>query len=313
MRKLACIAVIGSFATTTGAFAQDFDGLFIEGYAEASNVWRGSDSDSFFAIDTDFGYRAANAGGFGSIGFTFGTEYFSDSDTDIEAFYGSLDIGLGPGTLSLGSPRSVFDRGYISDYQIGLSSVMQLNLSGATGSTYRSVYYIADGKTRGGLRWDGTYGNTLIGASYNAYEFFGTDLSSTALAVRHEYGAVGAFDSVAAFAAVEVVDIPSGTETNTALGTDLGLGPWTLGLNLHREEALAGADTITTHANYNFGNGLEIDASFATFDTDAFNANLFGLAFRYTLDNGFFLDASYIDTDIPGIDDVFDVALGFDF
>lgn len=313
MIKFTSVLLVFPIIAAQSALAQDLDGVFAEGYLEGSYVDDGSADDTFFGIDVDMGFRPYSSGIGGPVGGSFGVEYFSNDSADIEAFYGSLDIRIGPGTLSLGSPRSVYDRGYATEHQIGLSTYTDTVLGPFTSSTYRSIYYLSDGKTRGGLRWDGEYGDTQIGASYNQYELSGADIDSTALAVRHNYGAFGQFDQISAFAAVELVDGAPSTDTNFLLGTEVDFGQWNAGLSYNRTEAIVDANTVEAFANYTFDSGLQIDASLASIDSTGGDAMFYGLAARYEFSKGLFFDASYVGSDQSGNSDLVDLSVGFNF
>ena len=160
-----------------------------------------------------------------AIGFSLGIDAlnFNASGVSETAIYPAVTFALGNnGLLSVGVPRPVLSYGYIPKDTLAHSEGVRVLLESAgIAPSFVSIAYLygpalfGDDVDMYGLRYDGEFGNTKIGASYHRVRAGGGggDADVYSIAFQHQLGAISSVADTMVFGGVESID--TGTDTLT--------------------------------------------------------------------------------------------------
>lgn len=293
-------------ATTAKAETRFQNGVTLDGYIELGQVHtlnsnNGDHNQSLLRADIDLSYRPAPTG----YCITLGIDGYGGSIGQEVAVHPALEYSTSLGTVSLGAPRSVVDRGYLPSFTLGNSSYASLEYY----SLYRSavsIFNLEHSNIPYGLRYDGALGQTKIGFSahkLNNRRSGSIRGDSYSLALSRHIDTKTLLGRLHLSAARERVNYDNGVyHTGHHLGVETVNGPTTLGV-LYKEEGVAFQyQTLVAYVNYTFKDNLKLTASFGRLDNPfsslhSFLAafNYYGLGLEYTLKSNAYLKASFTD------------------
>lgn len=287
------------------------DGFHTGGYFELSHFDDDGSDTRFVNADLQFGIIPGSGFSAGPFGFMIDVEWLSDFDFHNEAYYLTVLYGTGSHLFSVGSPRSVLDRGYMPERRFANNTFLSYQLRQYTGSYFSALLLSTDERAYG-LRYDGTFGNTGVGASYHQVESGGTDVKIYSLAGAHEFGGISSFGNVTAFFGMEKLDAGAVTFDSHHFGAEAHTDRLTTGLIHHRLDTGSTANITELYVSYDIWENLEVEASALRFDTPGTSDTVWGLAAKYQFNNGFYGDLSYVDF-APANDKYWEVSVGYEF
>lgn len=212
----ACSAASGAIAETSAPF-----GFYIRGDLALERRHL-QESHTTFAGRLDFGISPDQlASQLGPFGVHFGLDGVDGpSAADASAFYASVSYTSDWGRFSIGAPRPVIDDGYFDDHMFLSSPIFNLEIDQISRSFLSSVYLYDDtGKDRPiGARWDGVFGDTKLGVSYNTLNDL--DLQTWTLAARHEMSETALGYDLAFYGGLESIQVSSDVEYGYHLGIE---------------------------------------------------------------------------------------------
>lgn len=275
-------------------------GFYVDGYAEFSF------SDGFAGNNRTLGYSEATIGYNSQSGFglEFGVDGLITRQDDEAALYGALTFQSSFGKVSLGAPRAALDT-YL-DHVPTVAGLVDLKL-GEPGLAKRSVlttaYLFDSGEVPLGLRYDGSFGSTNVGASYHRYD----DTNVYDVAANYQLG-----DTTLTGALEHTVD-DGDSETRVFLGVDGKLGPVTAGLLYSGNYAFGSDAAIEAYATYKPMDELALTASALNFDAGSGSNTLYGLSADYTFGSNAYVQAGVADDFDSGSGTAYNLALGLRF
>lgn len=298
MKSISVIPVLLCAGIATPVAAQSAqDGFYTNGYAELGYYDQGSNDETLGYAEATIGYNTSS--GFGA---EFGIDAAITQDDSYSALYGALTYQSSFGKLSFGAPRGVVD-GYLAYVpSLGGNTLYNIGETGLTKRSYMSTTYLFnDSETPVGLRYDGTFGSTNVGASYHRYD----DIDVYNLAANAQLG------SAMMTGAIEHLASDTMSETRYFLGVETKFGPVTAGL-LYGQNALLGNDnTVEVYAKYKPLEQLELSATALNVGSGTDTA--FGLAADYTFSQGLYLKAGVADSFSSTSNAAVNVAVGLRF
>ena len=322
MKLAALIITTTSALSITSATAQSLpDNMYIDGYIDISTSDIFGTSETLGRASLNFGLEPNRGGGLG-VGFSIGIDAVDFGGTPISeaAVYPAITFSLGnTGLLSVGVPRPVLNYGYIPQDTMAHSAAVKtfLDFSGVNDSITTMLYlYDPSPLNLYGLRYDGEFGNTKIGASYHKISDSSSpnDADVYSVAFQHRLGAIGRLGDTKLFGGVELFD-DSGTKFTTYnFGIEANSDKLRTGLKLSKLDGFFGATTANLYADYKFTDNFSLAGSILHIDPDGGgpNADVYGLGVEYQFLNGGYLNANYSASDILP-NDTFEVSLGWRF
>jgi len=306
------LIVAANGAVAQSAFSSPDGGFYIDGYAELSYVNFNSDSDTLARAELNMGILPnAGASSF-PIGFSLGIDAFSINDTTETALYPALVFALGSNSLvSVGVPRSVVDYGYIPNTVLAESALLDLEFSQVAGSALAALYLFDDVDVYG-LRYDGTFGNTKVGASYHRIDTGGSNADVYSLAFSHEIPSVSSFASLLFFGGVEHIDAGSITPTSYYLGLEGRNDRMGAGIKLVDSEVFTDFRSVEIYGDYAFTDSFSAKASVSSFDASGSDLTLYGVGLEYSFLNNGYVDATVTDGN-AGFDTSYEISVGWRF
>lgn len=299
MKYLSIVPALFCAGLASQAAAQD--GFYTNGYAELSYYSAfGGDSNTLGYADATIGYTDA-ASGFGG---EFGVEAVTTEGDSYSALYGVLTYQSSFGKLSFGVPRAALDA-----YLTSVPSVAGLQIFNIAeyGSTKRSLlssaYLLSDDDTPVGLRYDGSFGNTNVGASYHSYE----EADIYNLAANTQLG------QTTLTGALEHVTSPGESDTRYFLGAEAKFGQVTAGLLYSGNFAFSNDAAVEAYAKYKPLDQLELTATALNIDFGAGSNTLYGLAADYNFSQGVYVKAGVADDFQDTSDASYNLAVGLRF
>ncbi|WP_428543298.1 hypothetical protein [Profundibacter sp.] len=218
MKLIALSIVTASTLSATHVTAQSLpDNMYIDGYIEISSSDIIGTSETLGRANLNFGLEPNRGGGLG-VGFSIGIDAVDFGGTPISeaVVYPSITFALGnTGLLSVGVPRPVLDYGYIPQDTMAHSTAVKtfLEFSGINDSLASMLYLygpfiVGERPNFYGLRYDGEFGKTKIGAAYHRMSASGApnDLNIYSVAFQHRLGTLGRLGETKLFGGVEVID-----------------------------------------------------------------------------------------------------------
>ena len=298
MKSLSAVPALLCAGLASPALAQSAqEGFYTNGYAELGYYSQGSNNDTLGYAKATIGYNMNNG---------FGAEVGIDAAiTDTESYsalYGALSYQSSFGKLSFGAPRGVVDA--FLDYvpALGGSTLFDIGQIGLTKGSYMSLAYLFNnGETPVGLRYDGTFGSTNVGASYHRYD----DINVYNLAANVQFG------SAMVTGAIEHLETDTQSDTRYFLGVESKFGPVTAGLLYGQNALLGNNNSVELYAKYKPLDQLELTAT--ALDIDGSSDTAFGLAADYTFSQGLYVKAGVADSFSSSSDTAVNLALGLRF
>lgn len=305
-----CVLALQAGAGLAQSLPVSAGGFHVDGHVELSHFDDSGSDTSFLNADLEFGVMPGSEFSGGPWGFQLDIESLTDFDFHNDAYYLSVLYGTGSHLFSLGAPRSVVDRGYIPERNFANNTFLSYQLTQYTGSYFAALLLSTD-ETAYGARWDGTFGNTRIGASYHQVD--GSDVKVYSLAGAHEFGAISSFADFVGFFGLEHLDAGGGTTFRSVhIGGEAQTERLTSGLIFHQLDTGASANITELYLNYDILENIELEASLMQFDTPGTNDTVWGLGAKYQFANGFYGDLSYVDF-APANDQYWELSVGYEF
>lgn len=314
MKILSKLLAGTAMIAASGATAQSPDtspgGFYITGYGELSYFEISDSDDTIARTDLDMGI-SPGATNF-PVGFSLGIDGFSGDGFDEYALYPAVTFGLGNGLISVGIPRSVFDKGYFPDRNFGGSSLLDLEFTLFTGSVLAAFYLDGSGFDPYGVRYDGEFANTKFGASYHQADDGGGTIDFVALAFQHNLDAIGNFDEVMFFGGLEYVEVGSSNITIYELGAEVGVANLRAGVSLGQLD-FGGllVDRASIYADYEIIDNLSVSGTYSSLSTTGSSSDFYSLGGEYRFANNGYVRANYTDGDLG--DPLYEVTVGWRF
>lgn len=281
---------------TMPAMGQDLQSsvgeFYITGYGEVSYLDGNSLTETISAVEIDLGQPSL----LGNFGFSLGIDAVHIDGTTNSELYPAVTYSFGDHIISAGMTRPVMDNGYLDDRQALNSAFLGLEAIGlVSGSNTRLALLQSNSSIRNiGLRWDGVYGNTKVGASYNrlAQGGLSSDVDVFSLAVRREIAQTSTAREMALFAGLEEINTGSADATNWIIGFEGQVNRLGYGFTIGDSEQILG-QSLRGWLDYDVTEAL-------TIGIEAINLNdadidLVGITARYNAWSNIEVEASYID------------------
>ncbi len=299
MKRALLSTTVIVFSSGSPLQALDFgDGFSATGEFELEyfDVSGGGTGETLGYATADIGYQQP-AGGFGGfIGFD---AFTIDGDREI-AIYGALSYSGGVGKLQFGVPRPALDD-YLDTPTIGGLRFFDIALGNFSGSAITRAYLLADSDTPVGLRYDGTFGDARIGASYHRIE----DTDVFDIAANYQIG------NVLLRAGIEHISGPGTDSTSFSLGAEATIGPVNAGVLLTDAGDITGQQVAQIYAVYSPIENLNLTGAVWAVDDGTDTETLYGLAADYTFAQGAYVEAGVADG--SGGDSLYNLSLGLKF
>lgn len=293
------ILICAGFATP-GAAQSVQDGFYTNGYAELSYFnGPGSGGETLGYSEATIGYNTSS--GFGA---EVGVDALITKGDDESGVYGALTYQSSFGKLSLGAPRATLD-GYFANVPTVAGAVPYK--IGVLGLTKRSLvttaYLFNNGDTPVGLRYDGSFGDTNVGASY--HRFNDTDVYD--LAANYQIGQTtltGALEHL----------VGNGTnDTRYFIGAESKFGQVSAGVLWSGNYALGNDAALEAYAKFKPLDQLELSATALNTDVGSGTSTVYGLGADYTFSQGAYVQAGVADTFTGSAKTTVNLALGLRF
>lgn len=278
------------------------DGFFIKGYAEIESVHDKNNDDTFGRVDFDLGFEPSSLASNLPIGFTLGIDSVQASGLHETAVYGALTIGTDFGKWSVGIPRPVVDE-YLEFPPFGGSREAEFELSTVGLGSIVTTYSLLADETPYGLRYDGTFGNIDVGATYHRFDDASADIFG--LAMRYHIN-----DAWTAAGTIEHGNAASSVTTYAAAieGKFDRVGG---GLRYTHSDIIGSTDVVDGYLTYTPIERLDLTASALHLDAGG-TTSLYGLSGRYNSNLGAYVQAGVLDGS-NGFATRYDVSIGWEF
>ena len=310
---MAIVVGTGLLATSQAAAetAPFGDGSYLTGYVELGYVNRSVTDDWFYRGDLDLGVSPGDTGSGAGLGFSLGLDAYGGNMPSRTALYAAVEVATPAGKFSIGAPRSVLDRGLLPEPKFAYGSFVDLELRGVLAS-YVGFNYLTTSETTLGLRYDAGFGNTRLGFSAHNIAAAGGDEQAYALALSHTLPGAGSIGDVMLYGGAEHVVTPGTSATSFRIGAEARMDRTRIGLTYADNEIPFGATFAYAYADYDITRQLTLNASYGRVDPGT-PANVYGLGVEYRfLDQGY-AKASYVDSDRPGFNPIWEATLGWQF
>ncbi len=275
------------------------DGFYTNGYAELSYFDLGGTNRTDGYSEATLGYVDAGSG----FGAEFGVDALITTEEDEAAIYGAATYQSRFGKLSFGVPRAALDAYFANVPTVGGMLPFKIGQVGAAKRSFVTATYLLDDEVPLGLRYDGTFGTTNLGASYHRFD----DLDVYNLAANHQFGqtmVMGGLEHVADTAA---------RETRYFLGVEATLGQVAAGLLYSGNFDFSDNSAVEAYAKYKPLEQLELAATALNLETGSGSDMLFGLSADYSFNQGAYLKAGVADDFETGNSTAYNLALGLRF
>lgn len=276
------------------------DGFYTNGYAELSYFDFGGSDRTFGYSEATIGYVDARSG----FGAEVGVDTLITAEDDEAAIYGAVTYQSSFGKLSFGVPRAALDAYFASVPTVGGMLPFKIGPIGAAKRSFvTATYLLVEDGVPLGLRYDGTFGTTNVGASYHRLD----DQDIYDLAANHQFGqtmVMGGLEHVADAAA---------RETRYFLGVETTVGQVSAGLLYSGNFDFSDTTAVEVYAKYKPLEQLELAATAFNLETGSGSDTLFGLSADYSFNQGTYLKAGVADDFEAGNSTAYNLALGLRF
>ena len=277
------------------------DGFFTNGYAELSYF------DNSGSSGQAFGYSEATLGfvdGGSGFGVEFGVDALITENDDETAIYGAITYQSSFGKLSFGAPRAALDAVFAGVPTVGGMLPFKIGQIGTTKRSFLTTSYLfTSGDVPLGLRYDGSFGDTNIGASYHRYD----DLTIYDIAGDYQFG------QTKVMGGLEHVTDGTLDETRFLLGVESNLGQVSAGLLYSGNFAFSNDAAIEAYAKYKPLDQLELAATALNIDSGTGSDTLYGVSADYAFGKGAYVQAGVADDFNSGSSTAYNLALGLRF
>jgi hypothetical protein len=299
MRRIVTFSAVLMATTSLPARALEFGngftatGEFELEYFDSSG---GGSGETLGYATADIGYQQP-AGGFGGfIGFD---AFAIDGDQEI-ALYGALSYSGGFGKLQFGVPRPANDD-YLDTPNLGGLRYYELLFGNFANSAVTREYLLADTDVPVGLRYDGVFGATKVGASYHRIE----DTDVFDIAANHQIG------NTVLRAGIEHLSGSGNDATTFSLGAEAAFGPVNAGVLFTDASDITGQRAAQLYAVYSPISNLNLTGTYWAVNGGSGTNSIYGLAADYTFSQGAYVEGGIADGD--GTDAIYNVSLGLKF
>lgn len=265
--------------------------LKLDGYLELSYLDGENDGDGIARGEIDLAYDNV----FGNFGLSLGIDAFQFDSTTRSELYPAITYRFGDHLISAGMTRSALDAGYLPDRQVLSSSLFDLQIAGLSGSFLSQALLIQDSSVDNlGLRWDGRFGETKVGASYNRLSSSGNPAAHVyGLALRHSLSESFSAGDLDVFAAYEHIDEAGASVYQWSLGLEGQVNRFGYGLSLGDSDNLLERH-LRGWVEYDVNDRLQISAEVLSL-TDGGSSELYSLGARYNIRDGLIAELNYLD------------------
>lgn len=235
----------------TPVAAQVNDDIFhIDGVIDLTFLTDGDENSHLLTGDVTIG--ANFAGGFGVA---LGIEAYAWNNRDSARLYPVLSYTSDIGTFSLGTPRFVLDT-LVDVAPPGGTMALRFNELGLGVRSPMGVLVSLDDTTDVfGLRYDGSFENLTVAASYHRIGWESGHLDTLSLGLSQ---AIGPFDLVAG---LESVRFDGEEQTSYLAGVTYDDGTWTAGLTYAHVSIFGNFDVAAIWGGYEVMEGLTVTAA----------------------------------------------------
>ena len=309
---LALLAASGATAilAASGAMAQSFPpGVESRGWAELGYI---VDEDGFDEtyIEGDFDIMVgAEALGMGApIGFDVGLHGIWVDGNDLKVLYGALTYDFGQyGKLSVGVPRSAYESFVRSQHTDAFGLIGDLpNAASFASQSFMIGAFLEESPF--GLRYDNSFGEVTVAASYSEVDLGGADASFLGL------GASYSIDAWTLALAAETIDLAGSDFTNVKLGAGADYGQYAFGLNYTANDFVfpfgADLDAVEAYGIYRPSDKIDLTASLVNLSLGPSSYDIYGLAAKYRFAAGAYGEIGAMSLDG---DERYHIALGWQF
>ncbi len=309
MQKIIASALVIAGVIPSASFAQSLPaGFEMSGYIEYSDLNGDGFDESFGRMDADFAHHNL----IGNFGVSLGIDgFYVDGNSESE-LYPAITYSFGDHMISAGMTRSALDSGYLPDRQILGSSLFELELAGISGSFMKQALLLSGSDIDNiGLRWDGAFGNTEVGVSYNSISSSGSpSIDVYAVAVRHDMSGLSSAGDLDIFAGYEHIGDTGSSSDAWTIGVEGQVNKFGYGVSFGDSDAFSG-EHIRGWVDYDITDRLQVSAEVLSFH-DGPDTTLYSLGASYDIWNGFVAEAHYID-DNDGDNRTTELTLRYEF
>lgn len=297
MHKFISPALLAALTVPSATIAQSLpEGFEISGYIEVSEFSGDGPDESLGRLDVDI----AQYNLFGNFGVSLGVDAYHVNGNTRSELYPAITYSFGDHMISAGMTRSVLDGGYVPDRQILGSSLFDLQLPGL-GTSYmkQALLTAGSGADNLGLRWDGRFGDTEVGVSYNNISSAGPgSVDVYAVAVRHDLSGLSSAGDLDVFAGYERLNTDGPSIDIWTLGVEGQINRFGYGVSLGDADGLFGGH-VRGWLDYDITDRLQVSAEVLSLN-DGPDTTVYSLGVAYNVWNGLVAEANYIDSDSGG-------------
>lgn len=292
------LLLCAGFATPSSAQSAQ-EGFYTNGYAELSHFDGSGSGETLGYSEATIGYNTSS--GFGA---EVGIDAVITQDDDESAIYGVLTYQSSFGKLSFGVPRPAIDA-FLGSVPT-LAGAVPFKI-GEIGNTKRSIitstYLFTNDEVPVGLRYDGTFGSTNVGASYHRFD----DADVYDLAANYQIG------QTTLTGALEHLVVGGDADTRYFIGAETKFGQVSAGVLWSGNYAFSDDAALEAYAKFKPLDQLELSATALNADVGSGSSTVYGLAADYTFSQGAYVQAGVADSFNSSSTTVVNLALGLRF
>ena len=293
------LLLCAGFATPVVAQSAQ-EGFYTNGYAELSYFNdAGSNGQTLGYSEATIGYNIG--GGFGA---EIGIDALITENDDETAIYGAVSYQSSFGKLSFGVPRAAIDA-FLGNVPT-VAGAVPFKI-GSIGLTKRSIittsYLVINDEVPVGLRYDGTFGSTNIGASYHRYN----ESDVYDVAANYQIG------QTTLTGALEHLAENGSSDTRYFIGAETKFGEVSAGLLWSGNYAFGNDAALEAYAKFKPLSQLELSATALNPDVGSGASTVYGIAADFTFSQGAYVQAGVADSLNSSSDTAVNVALGLRF
>ncbi len=207
------------------------------------------------------------------------------------------------GRFSIGAPKFVFNT-YTLDNAFNSAGLVSIAEFGKVTASFSRLLALDVDELIPGISYDGQFGQSRIGVSYNNYSEGPADLDMWAVAVRDS------FTNIDVFAAYERASENGFSLDHYAVGAQGNYGSLGYGL-AYRNGAVFSEDidSISGYLDYDITEQIAVKGEVVRINTPGDDINIYGLSADYTFWKNAYLGLWYFDFDQGG-DPLYSARLG---
>jgi len=281
MKRIAS-AIAVTLLGASVASAQSMPGFQLSGYAQMEGIYSGSSTDfyGFGAFDMVFTPAAVSSV---AVGFALSGAGIYSSSFHGGWIQGGLFTDFGQGRVTVGLPESAFDR-YGPDAASTKVGIFDFELGILQGSIVRYFQMLGGGYSPG-IRYDGTYGDVSVSASY--HQLHGSGFGVAALGVNYDMG------SAQVSAGVDhVIGGPLATKYFVGVAGQTASGAY--GVRIGTISFVSNDIGVSAFYDHNVSDRLTVGAS--VFSGDVFSTTLYGVHAKYALTEDYYVQGAVLNS-----------------